>query len=323
MRADRLISMMLLLQERKRMTARELSEELEVCIRTIYRDIDALSLSGIPVYAVEGPGGGYSLVDSYRTSLTGLSQQEIQAFFMLTIPGPLADLGIAEQLKSTILKLTSALPANLSSQSEYVKNRLYLDQAKWFQNEDPSPFMKMLQEAVWNDKKIDMTYKRKSSAGEKITVSPYALGAKAGVWYLVAESDRGMRVYRVSRIMEMNLLDSGFSRNSGFDLETFWKQWVEKYRDSLPEYRVRMEVDEKKLSELSSITRPDFLKAVKMGKKNRYGNTVFEFVFERMEEARMYILGLGDAVTVLDPHELKADLIEFVSKISRNYHSHE
>jgi predicted DNA-binding transcriptional regulator YafY len=321
MRADRLISLMMLLQERKRMTAKALSEELEVSIRTIYRDIDALSLAGIPVYAVEGPGGGFSLVDSYRTSLTGLARQEIQAFFMLTVPGPLADLGIAKQLKSTILKLTSALPGNTTSQAEYVKNRLYLDPARWFQNDKPSPFLKLIQEAVWNDKKIEITYKKQSSSGEKQTVSPYALGAKAGVWYLVAETDRGMRVYRVSRIREIKLLDSGFSRDSGFELETFWKLWVEEYKDSLPEYRVRMEVEEKKLSELRNVTRPDFLEAVKTGTKNSNDRTVCEFVFERMEEARMHILGLGDAATVLDPDELKESLIEFASKISRNYQS--
>jgi predicted DNA-binding transcriptional regulator YafY len=176
--------MMLLLQERKRMTAKELADELEVCIRTVYRDIDAMSLAGIPVYAVEGPGGGYSLLDSYRTSLNGLSPQEIQAFYMLTIPGPLADLGIAERLKSTMLKLTSALPVSASLQSDYVKNRLYLDPARWFQNEDPSPFMKTLQDAVWNDTQIEITYTNTSPGGKKIKLSPYALGAKAGGWYL-------------------------------------------------------------------------------------------------------------------------------------------
>lgn len=319
MRADRLISMILLLQGRKRMTAKELSEELEVCIRTIYRDIDALSLAGIPVYAVEGPGGGYSLVENYRTSLNGLSRQEIEAFFMLAIPGALEDLGIAKQLKSTILKLSSAFPALFSSSSEYVKNRLYLDPSRWFENHHPSSFMKILQEAVWKDKRMEMLYKKTSSAGKSITVSPYALVAKNGVWYLVAESDRGMRVYRVSRIIEMNLLDAGFTRNSDFDLEIFWKHWVEQYRQILPEYRVRMEVDEKKLLQLGRITSSDFLDAVKSGVKNGRGNRIVEYVFERMEEARMYLLGLGDAVTILDPHELKTELIALVSKISKNY----
>jgi hypothetical protein len=108
---------------------------------------------------------------------------------------------------------------------------------------------------------------------------------------------------------QVKLLERGFARNAGFDLETFWKQWVETYRRSLPEYSVVMAVDEKKLAALRNVTRPDFLDAVQAAKKNRKGLRVVEFAFERMEEARMYILGLGDAVTVLEPHELKAGVM--------------
>ena len=90
MRADRLLALLMLLQTQGRLSARRLAAELEVSERTIYRDIDALSIAGIPVYGESGPAGGFALLDSYRTSLTGLSSGEVRALFMLTIPAPLA-----------------------------------------------------------------------------------------------------------------------------------------------------------------------------------------------------------------------------------------
>lgn len=137
MRADRLLSLMMLLQKNKRMTAVSLAKELEVTKRTIYRDIDALSMAGVPVYATGGPGGGYALHDNYRTTLTGLSENEVRTLFMLTLPGPLQDLGVSQDLKTTTLKLTSSLSRQYQEQADYVRQRLHLDAARWFQPDEP------------------------------------------------------------------------------------------------------------------------------------------------------------------------------------------
>src|SRR5512136_703550 len=136
MRADRLLSLLMLLQARGRMTAQELAAELEVSERTIYRDINALSASGVPVYAESGPGGGCALLDSYRTNLTGLDQDEVRALFMLSIPAPLDQLGVSQELRTALLKLSAALPDTRRGDEERTRQRIHLDSTWWFQPEE-------------------------------------------------------------------------------------------------------------------------------------------------------------------------------------------
>ena len=111
MRADRLLSLLMLLQTRGQMTAQDLAQELECSIRTIYRDVDALSISGVPIYADRGHGGGIALLDDYRTTLTGFTEEEIRALFLLSIPAPLEDLGLSKEIRSALLKVSASLPA--------------------------------------------------------------------------------------------------------------------------------------------------------------------------------------------------------------------
>ena len=141
MRADRLLSLLMLLQARGRMTAQELAAELEVSERTIYRDINALSASGVPVYAESGPGGGCALLDSYRTNLTGLTADEARALFMLNIPAALDQLGVTQELKAALLKLSAALPEARRRDEERIRQRIHLDSTWWFQAEEPLPHL--------------------------------------------------------------------------------------------------------------------------------------------------------------------------------------
>ncbi len=221
MRADRLLSIVLLLQRYHHLTAKSLSDSLGVTERTIYRDIDALSGAGVPVYANGGPGGGYALLDSYRTTLTGLNEEEIQALFMLTIPGPISDLGVSQQLKAAILKLTSSFLDNHHEQIDHLRQRLHLDAASWFQTDESVPYLKVIQEAVWQDNQLILSYRRRNGEVSERTISPYGLVAKASIWYLVAATDRGMRVYRVSRIESVQVTQTHFIRPQDFDLTNF------------------------------------------------------------------------------------------------------
>ena len=141
MRADRLLSILMLLQARGRMTAQELAEDLEVSVRTIYRDIDALSVAGIPIYTERGPGGGCALLDSYRTTLTGLTRHEVRALFMLSIPAPLAELGVGQDLRAALLKLSAALPVAHRQDEERVRQRIHLDAVDWFHAREPVPYL--------------------------------------------------------------------------------------------------------------------------------------------------------------------------------------
>src|SRR5690606_3266212 len=160
MRADRLISLLMLLQTRGQMTANELAERLEVSTRTIYRDLDALSTAGGPGYAERGPQGGCRLLESYRTNLTGMKEKEVRALFMLTVPGLLADLGVDQDVEAALLKLTAAIPAPFQRDAERVRQRIHLDPAGWFQMAEPLPYLSLLQQAVWEDRRVRVDYRR-------------------------------------------------------------------------------------------------------------------------------------------------------------------
>ncbi len=158
MRADRLLSILLLLQARGRMTARELAERLEVSERTIYRDLDALSSAGVPIYAERGPGGGCELLDGYQTKLNGLTEMEVRALFLLSVSGPLVDLGLGKALEDALLKLSTALPASYRSNAELVRQRIHLDTAPSYSSEMKAPHLHIIQDALWQDRKLHLTY---------------------------------------------------------------------------------------------------------------------------------------------------------------------
>ena len=186
MRADRLIALALLLQARGRMTAPELAARLEVSVRTIYRDLDALSAAGVPVYADRGTGGGISLPDGYRLDLTALNREEASALFLSTLPRPLADLGAGQVLEAALRKLSAALPPAARSEAARLRERLHLDPAEWWQTHEPVPHLRAIQEAVWHDRRLRLTYRRRDGSSASRLVDPYGLVAKASVWYLVA-----------------------------------------------------------------------------------------------------------------------------------------
>jgi len=319
MRADRLLSLMMLLQTRKQMTAQELADELEVSKRTIYRDIDALSIAGVPVYANGGPGGGYALLDSYRTTLTGLNESEIQALFMLTIPSPISDLGVSQQLKSAILKLTSTLVGGHLEHIDYLRQRLHLDATSWFQTEETVPHLKVVQEAVWQDRQLVLSYRRRNGTMSERTISPYGLVAKASIWYLVAATDKGMRVYRVSRIEAVQMTQTHFARPQGFDLAEFWIGWVTSYQTSLPKYPVTLRIGPDLVPVLPHILGKGVQSLVEQAQPDLEGWRVVDYTFERIEEAQTYVLGMGASVDVIAPEELRVSVLKLATEVVAHY----
>jgi predicted DNA-binding transcriptional regulator YafY len=249
MRADRLISLLMLLQTRGSMTAQELSRELEVSERTIYRDIEALGASGVPVYAESGPGGGCSLLDSYRTTLTGLNQDEVRALFTVcaSVPAPLAKLGVARHLNDAMLKLSAALQNDRrAGEADGVRQRLYLDSTPWFVTDEPTPCLQTIHRAVWEDRKLQLV-RRIHFAGfidtmMDHTVEPLGLVAKASVWHLVCASAGQVHVWRASQIVTAQMLDDHFQRPVGFNLGAFWTGWREAYECNRPQYKVMVRV---------------------------------------------------------------------------------
>jgi predicted DNA-binding transcriptional regulator YafY len=187
MRQSRLLSILLMLQARGRMTAQELADEFEISIRTLYRDIDQLSAAGVPVYADRGRDGGFQLLDGYRTRLTGLTPAEAEALFLSGLPGPASDLGLGDAVAAAQLKLMAALPAEKRNAAARVAGRFYLDLVGWFQHAQSKVVLPALATAVWNARRIRIRYERRAGVVER-ELEPLGLALKAGIWYLVARA---------------------------------------------------------------------------------------------------------------------------------------
>ncbi|KPI12382.1 WYL domain containing protein [Actinobacteria bacterium OV450] len=233
MRASRLVTLLLLLQNRGRMTARELAEELEVSVRTVYRDVEALGAAGIPLYGAAGHAGGYRLVDGYRTRLTGLTADEAQAAFLAALPGAAADLGLGEALATAQLKLRAALPAELREHAERIRKRFLLDAPGWYSDADRTPHLAPAAAAVWERRAMVLRYRRWRAPEEiERRVEPYGLVLKAGRWYLVAGGPSGVRTYRVDQILGIRPLEE-FTAPDGFDLAAYWDGYLADFRARL------------------------------------------------------------------------------------------
>jgi len=237
MRADRLLSILLLLQVHRRQTARELAHRLEVSERTIHRDMEALSAAGFPVFAERGTGGGWMLVEGYKTNLTGLNKDEIQALFLTKPLRVLADLGLDKASDAAMLKLSAALPSAHRDNAEHARQRIHIDPAGWNRAEEAVRLLPMLQQAVWQERKLRFTYERGGGCDpvERLA-DPLGLVAKGSAWYLVAAVEGEIRSYRVSRIVDAELTDDRCIRPNDFDLAGYWEQSTVNFKAQLPQY---------------------------------------------------------------------------------------
>jgi predicted DNA-binding transcriptional regulator YafY len=302
------------------MTARELARELEVSERTIYRDIDALSMAGVPVYGEPGPEGGYALVDRYRTNLTGLTEGEVRALFMLSIPAPLADLGVSQELRAALLKLAAALPATRRRDEERARQRFHLDSTWWRQGEEVAPHLHTVHQAVWQDRKLHVTYRPPFAVEIEQLVAPYGLVAKAGVWYLVCARDERVRVHRVSGLLDARVSDEAFERPAGFDLAAFWERWCAEHEAILSDYTATVRVAPNFIPELPRyFGDPIRTRIAQAGPPDAEGWVRLELSFESFEAARERILGFGRGVEVLEPRALRRSVLDYAEQIVALY----
>jgi predicted DNA-binding transcriptional regulator YafY len=305
------------------LTAAKLAEELEVSERTIYRDVTALGTSGVPVVTEPGPGGGISLMERYRSDLTGLNSDEVQALFMLSIPAPLMDLGLDQRLKGALHKLSAALPAALRGHERRVRQRIHIDDDGWEQVGEAVPHLLILQQAVWEDRRLEIQYRSffGSRAGFLTAeVDPFGLVAKAGAWYLVAYRVDHIAVLRVERILRARLNEMRFERPADFDLVSFWREWCVENQGSQPRIEVTVRVSADLRQYLSSV----FGDAIVMEKRevdeaHEVGWSTRQLMFSSFDEARGRILALGGAVEVVEPLPLKLSVIDFARQITGLY----
>lgn len=320
MRASRLLSVLLLLQARGRMTAPQLARELEVSVRTVYRDVESLAAAGVPVYAERGPAGGYRLLDGYRTRLTGLTAGEAESLFLAGPPGAAAELGLGGVLAAAHLKLLAALPPELRERAGRVRERFILDVPGWFHDIERPPLLPAVADAVWNGHVLRVRYERWGRQVVTRRLEPYGLVLKAGVWYLVAKSAGTARTYRIARIHALETLDETFRRDPGLDLSTYWQEWAE-------EYRARLYQDEAtvRLSPFARDLLPFYLgpaaarAATETARSDKHGWTRVVIPIESLRHGCLALLRFGPDAEVLGPPELRAMVAEAARKTAAIY----
>ncbi|MFI0449886.1 helix-turn-helix transcriptional regulator [Actinomadura sp. 6N118] len=319
MRAARLISLVLLLQARGTMTAGQLAEELEVSERTVYRDVEALSAAGVPVYAEQGRNGGYRLVGGYRTRLTGLSREEAEALFLSGLPGPAGDMGLADAVGAAQLKVLAALPAPFRDASARAGQRFHLDAPGWFGNADPPPLLERLAQAVWGDETVEIRYRKQHEVTR--VVEPYGLVLKNGVWYLIGHVGDGHRTYRVERITAVEPVGEMFDRDEGFDLPGYWAGQAAAFLRSMLRDEITVRLSPLGLRRLKYNVEPYAAQraAEDAGEPDEHGWVTTRLPVESPDVAQTELLRLGPEVEVLEPAELRDRMRETAARLAALY----
>jgi predicted DNA-binding transcriptional regulator YafY len=317
-----LLALLLLLQTRGRMTAQELAAELEVSVRTVYRDVESLGASGVPVYADRGPTGGYQLLDGYRTRLTGLSADEAESLFLAGLPGPAAELGLGTVLATAELKLLAALPPQLRDRAGRLRERFHLDPTGWFYSDEQTPHLAAVAAAIWEQRAIRVRYLRAGRSGEVTRMlEPLGVVLKGGAWYLVARASGQDRTYRVGRILELEPLNQHFERPERFDLANFWETWSESFEARMYRGEAVIKLSPRGREMLPYLAAPAVNRAVEESadSPDRDGWVRATIPIESREHASGELLRLGAGVEVLAPLELRARIAETVASLARLY----
>ena len=314
MRADRLLSILILLQLRGRMTAQAFADEFEVSVRTIYRDIDSLSAAGVPVYADRGPGGGFALLNGYRTRLTGLTDAEAETLPLAGLVGLAADLGFAEPLAAGQRKLLAAMPPAAAAAAARVGSRFHLDPVDWYRRVSPVVHLRPIAQAVWSNTCLNIYYESWSRTVCH-TLDPLGLVAKAGVWYLVARTDGGnVRTYKVAKILNLAVLGDRFTYPSGFDLARHWRSELERFEKDLFKGQATLRFSAAALSYIERLGAAT-AEAVLAAKAGADGWRRVVIPIESIGHAAGLLLGFTDDVEVLAPTELREELIQRAGRV--------
>jgi predicted DNA-binding transcriptional regulator YafY len=317
MRASRLLSILMSLQARGRLTAAAMAEELEVSERTIYRDIDQLSSAGIPVVADRGREGGFKLAEGFRTELTGLTESEAETLFLAGLPGPVAELGLAELMAVARTKLLAALPAG--ARAERMAARFHLDAAGWFREGDAIALLPTVARAVWNARYLRFRYGPGNDSRMR-RVGPLGLVLKAGVWYLVAQKEAWFRTYRVGRISEAVVLDEPFARPADFDLGAWWAKASRDYELATYRGSATIRLSPRGRSNVDLLG-PYVVRAVEKTatRPDRKGWIRCTIPVESPESGIRELMRLGDDVEVISPPALRTQLAETLRRTLGRY----
>lgn len=320
MRASRLLSILTTLQARGQVTAPELAETCEVSLRTIYRDIDALSTAGVPVYADRGAQGGYRLLDGYRVRLNGLSQPEAEALFMAGLPAAAAALGLDGARVAAEAKLMAALPDSLRPDARRMQQRFHLDAPGWFGEAEEPTHLRMIANAVLREKLIEIGYQ--SWKGKKHRrIAPLGLVLKGGSWYLAGLVDNSIRTYRIARVLSCTVLDTGFDRPEAFDLAAYWRTSIERLELDLHPNNATIRLSPLGLKLFDALSHP-YVKAraciADVAEADGWRTAVIP-TGKTLWHAASDLLRLGREAEVIEPTELRETMAEMVRAMADRY----
>ena len=350
MRADRLVSLALLLQARGRTSARTLAAELEVSVRTVYRDVAALNLAGVPVVTESGPGGGCWLLDGYRFPLRGLSGDEAAALLVLGVPAAVAELGLADALAAAQHKIRLTTGAGTRGGVGGAGGRtgggadggpaaalVHLDMPRWFGGTEPVPWLRTLAAAVRDRRQLRLGYRHGSTGHETSRViCPLGLVNKAGTWYLVAVGGKRPAggddaaaeddpvVFRVGRVTSAHALPAAFTRPTGFDLAGFWSRWSVSFMTSRPKVEVLVRASPEALSAFPEVFGDGVRRALDAAPPaDEHGFRKVTLTFEHEAAAVHRLAGFGGGVEVLSPAAVATRLITTASQLLERYRADE
>ncbi len=319
MRASRLVTLLLLLQTRGGMTAAELAVELEVSIRTIYRDVEALAEAGVPIYAERGPRGGVRLVEGYRTRLTGLTAGEAEALFLSGLPGPAAELGLGTVVTAARLKVLAALPTELRTRAGRITERFHLDAPGWFHRGEELPHLGALAQAVWESRVVEIDYQRPDR--ESLVhrrVEPLGLVLKAGIWYLVARSSGQDRTYRIARIEGVTVSDERFERPEPFDLAEHWTASIAAFERDQAAVELMLRVPGPEIAAVADIVGPDRVDVVEPP-ADPAGRALVRARFAWDDEALSALLRFGPSVELVGSDRIRHRLVKLARSVLERY----
>lgn len=319
MLASRLLSLLMLLQSRGRMSAPALARQLEVSVRTVYRDIDSLSAAGVPVYGDPGRNGGYQLRDGWRTQLTGLTPGEAQALFFTGLPGPAKALGMGEAAASAHLKLMAALPGDWQADAARVGTRFHLDPVDWFRDAAPADHLREVAQAVWHEQRLRMRYESWTEVAER-EIEPLGLVLKAGAWYVVARRGRVARTYRLTSMHEVQVLKQHFKRPREFDLAAYWAEATQRFEAGVYRDFATLRASAAGLKRLRGFS-PVVAQAVQRtaGKPDATGWVSVTVPIESVDHAAREMLKLGADAEVLEPAQLRERMAQAARKMLALY----
>jgi predicted DNA-binding transcriptional regulator YafY len=312
-----LLSILLLLQVHRRMTAGELARRLEVSARTIQRDMEALSSAGVPLYAERGQAGGWVLPEPFRTNLTGLTESELQTLFLSTPSRLLADLGMKQASEAALIKLRATLPSGQRQGAEHARQRILVDPSGWNRAEEQVPALATLQEAVWQDRMVRLVYARGDGTTVERLVEPLGLVAKGSLWYLIARVEDALRTYRVSRVQAAEVTGEPFERPIDFDLAAYWEQSSAAFVAALPRYPVTLRLpaeDVQMVARLGGRARVEDL-----SEPDRDDMVTMRVRFDTEAEACGCVLSFGAGVEIIEPDALRERVIDLAAGVLRRY----